>query len=73
MGGGGGGNSFNDAMTWETRSVLIDRMSKKISPSFICAYNSLGIACKSAFSLCFQIYAWQKMCGICNWNGESYM
>ena len=31
-GGGGGnrGNSFYDTMTWETRSVLIDRRSKKI-------------------------------------------
>ena len=40
-----------DTMTWETRSVLIDRRSKKISCALI---NLLGIVCKSAFSLCFQ-------------------
>ena len=28
-----------DTMTWESRSVLIDRRSKNISPSFICTYK----------------------------------
>ena len=55
-GGGGGGGSFYDTMTLETRSVLIDRRSKKFHLSFALP-NSLGIACKSALSLCFQIYA----------------
>ena len=45
-GTGGGGSLYNyDTMTWETRIVLIDRRSKKISdpPLSFALINSLGI------------------------------
>ena len=36
-----------DTMTWETRSVLIERRSKKFPLLSFALINSLGIACKS--------------------------
>ena len=83
-GGGHGGNPTTyydvemtninnyDTMTWKKKCFHRSEV-QKISPSFI--INSLGIACKSTFSI--YNYTHGRKCsfcsGRCNWNCESYV